>query len=142
MRSTTLRWLATPTPEIDGDSVAPRSRPRGKKVGRMATQEMQIPKIAAGSPAYRRAFVILAVAAALTIGAVIGRETAGTSKTATAVRPASAISFVGTDSADAARRAEVYKREAAFGQSAASTWPQLTDAERRALINRLVSETG
>ncbi len=135
----------------------------------MATQEMQTPKVEVGSHGLRRISAILAVAVALTIGAVIGRETAGTSKTGAAVRPASTISFVGTNSADAARRGEVYKalgaldtsitlvgtnsadaaRRAAvyetlgaLDQPAASTPPRLTDAERRALIYRLVTETG
>ena len=134
----------------------------------MATQEMQLSQIAAGSPVVRRSTVILAVVAALTVGAVIGRETAIT-KTQTAVRPAGTISFVGTDSADAARRADVYQaigaldtpiafvgttsadgaRRAevyqALGRldlSASSTSPRLTDAERRAVVDRLVSEMG
>ena len=138
-------------------------------VGTMATREMQMPQTAAGSPALRRTTAILAVAAALTIGAVIGRETAGTSKTAAAVQPASAISFVGTDSldavrraevfealgamdtsitlfggnsADAARRAEVYQALAGLDRSTASTAPRLTDAERRALVYRLVTAEG
>ena len=137
-------------------------------VGNMATQEMQLSQIATGSPVVRRTTVILAVAAALTVGAVIGRETV-TSKTETAVRQAGTISFVGTDSADAARRADVYRtigaldtpitfvgtssadaaRRAqvyeAMGRldlTAASTTPRLTDAERRAVVDRLVSEMG
>ncbi|MGH2594982.1 MAG: hypothetical protein ACRDH7_03350 [Actinomycetota bacterium] len=135
----------------------------------MATREMQMPQTAAGSPTLRRTTAILAVAAALTIGAVIGRETAGTSKTRAAVQPASSISFVGTDSsdavrradvyralgamdpsitlvggnsADAARRAEVYKALAGLDRPTASTAPRLTDAERRALVYRLVAEEG
>jgi hypothetical protein len=109
-------------------------------VGTMATQEMQMSQTAASSPALRRTTVILAVAAALTVGAVIGRETAGTSKTGSAVQPASAISFVGTNSPDAARRAEVYEALAGLGQPTRSAAPQLTDAERRALVYRLVTE--
>ena len=46
----------------------------------MAAQGMQVSQIAAGSPILRRTSVILAVAAALAIGALIGRETATTSK--------------------------------------------------------------
>ena len=45
----------------------------------MATQEMQISQTTTGSPVVRRTTVILAVAAALTVGAVIGRESATTS---------------------------------------------------------------
>lgn len=111
-------------------------------VGTMATQEMQMPQTAGGSPALRRTTVILAVAAALTVGAMIGRETAGTSKAGAAVQPASAISFVGTDSPDAARRAEVYRAIGRLGQPTRSTATQLTDAERRALVYRLVTEAG
>ena len=133
----------------------------------MATREMQMAQVGTGSPALRRIPVIVAVAAALMVGAVIGRETAGTSKTDAAVRPASAISFVGTNSADAARRAEVfealgtldtsitlvgtnsadaarraqvYEALAGLGQPTTATAPRLTDAERRALIYRLVTE--
>ncbi len=126
-------------------------------------------QIATGSPVVRRTSVIIAVAAALLIGALIGRETAGTSDAA-AVRPASAIALTGTDSADAARRAEVYeavgafdapitlvgtdstdatRRAAVYDAMAAlrarhdafgSTGQALTDAERRALVYRLVTE--
>jgi hypothetical protein len=135
----------------------------------MATQEMQMSQIAAGSPAHRRTAVILAIAAALVVGAVIGRGTAPTSRTGSAVQAAPAFSFVGTssadatrraevfdalgaidtsitlvgtNSADAARRAEVYKALARLDQPASSTTPRLTDAERRALVYRLVAEAG
>ncbi|MEP6973129.1 MAG: hypothetical protein ABI869_03180 [Actinomycetota bacterium] len=86
--------------------------------------------------------LIVAIAAALMLGAVIGRETAATSKIGATVRPASTISFVGTDSADATRRGQVYKALGALDQPTASNAPRLTDAERRALVHRLVSETG
>ena len=133
----------------------------------MATREMQMAQVGAGSSALRRIPVVVAVAAALTVGAVIGRETAGTSKTGAAVQPASAISFVGTNSPDAARRAEVYKALGAMDpsitlvggssgdaarraevykalarldQPTTSTAPRLTDAELRARIWRLVTQ--
>ena len=135
----------------------------------MATQEMQLSQMETGSPVLRRTPVILAIATALILGAVIGRETAGTSKTGSVAQPASAISFVGTNSTDAARRAEVFKALGAIDtsitlvgadsadaarraqvfealsrldQQTGSTAPRLTDGERRALVNRLVAETG
>ena len=108
----------------------------------MATREMQMAQVGAGSSALRRIPVVVAVAAALTVGAVIGRETAGTSKTGAAVQPASAISFVGTSSADAARRAEVHAAIGRLAQPTRSTATQLTDAERRALVYGLLAEAG
>jgi hypothetical protein len=75
----------------------------------MATQELQISQITTGSPVVRRTTEILAVAAALTVGAVIGRETATTSDAGTTVRPAAPIALTGWETADAAARAARYE---------------------------------
>ena len=75
----------------------------------MATQDMQMERVAVGSPVVRRVSLILAIAAALTIGATIGRETAPSSKPRAAVRPAAPVALTGWETADAARRAEVYQ---------------------------------
>ena len=108
----------------------------------MATQEMQMPQIAGRArPPCRRTPVILAVAAALMVGAVIGRETAGTSKTETVAQPASAISFVGTDSADAARRAQVFEALGAIDTSITLVGANSADAARRALVYRLCRDS-
>ena len=132
----------------------------------MATQAMQVTGTEVGSPALRRTTVIIAIATALVVGAVIGRQTAGTSKTESIARPAASISLVGTNSADAARRAEVYEALAGIdgsitlvgtnssdaamraevyqalsrlGRPTSETASRLTDAERRALVMRLVA---
>src|SRR4029077_4170985 len=130
-------------------------------------QAMQVTGTEAGSPALRRTTVIIAIATALVVGAVIGRQTAGTSKTESIARPAASISLVGTNSADAARRAAVYEALAGIdesitlvgtnstdparrpqghqalsglGRATSDTARPLTDAERRALVMRLVTE--
>ncbi len=100
----------------------------------MATQGMQMAQTATAPPAVRRTTVILAVAAALTVGAVIGRETATRSQTASAVRPAAAIALTGTNSADAVRRAEVYTAVGALATPITLVGTDSTDAARRAEV--------
>jgi len=105
----------------------------------MAAQEMQVSQIAEGSPILRRTSVILAVAAALAIGALIGRETATMSKAGTAIRPAAPITLTGWDTTDAARRADVYRVVTAPSAAISLAGWETTDAARRADVYRIVT---
>jgi len=108
----------------------------------MATQEMQLSQIATGSLVVRRSTVILAIAAALTVGAVIGRETATTTNTGTAVRPAAPIALSGWETEDAARRAQVYEVVTAPDPISVDGWETADAAARAAMYEAVTARDG
>ena len=106
----------------------------------MSTQEMQVPQTWTWTNGARRAAAAGLVVAALAVGAVVGRATAPTAQVREAVRPATALSDLGTRSVGDLKRAQYHR---AMGKAAAlrTTGEQSPgDAERAAMfkaMNRL-----
>ena len=82
----------------------------------MSTQEMQIPRVAVGTPAIRRLGFTLLVVVALSAGGFVGRSTAPTARPQSVVRPATSLSELGVSSVGDAGRAAMHK---AMGRIAA-----------------------
>ena len=105
-------------------------------VGTMAMQQMQMSQTSTAAPTFKRTPVIVAIVAALAVGALIGRETVVGTRTGSvpgaAVRPA--IALTGTDSTDAARRAEVFQAIAKLDRP--DTTPTVTNAELARIARR------
>ena len=73
----------------------------------MSTQSLQVQRSTAGQGNGRRFVAAGVIAAALFVGAMIGRSTAPATSS-TAVRPATELSTIGESSAGDARRAEMF----------------------------------
>ena len=106
-------------------------------VGRMSTQELQVPRTWTGSNGTKRAAAAALVVAALAVGAVVGRSTAPTAQVREAVRPTTALSDLGPRSVGDLKRAQYH---AAMAQAAVlSTTGELSlgDARRAEMFKAM-----
>ena len=106
----------------------------------MSTQEMQVPQTWTGTTGSKRAAAAALVVAALAVGAVVGRTTAPTAQVREAVRPATALSDLGTRSVGDLKRAQYHRAMSEAAVLATTGELSLGDAKRTEMfraMNRL-----